>query len=68
MSALAVQDTTRLIGELMADPARQAAQNIATRVDHSEALMNRARSSSYNHTYAVTVPKENKATDQKSSG
>jgi aminopeptidase C len=63
-----MEESLKLMGELMASPARQAAQNVVTRMAPTEVLVNRARSSSYNHTYAVTVPKENKATDQKASG
>lgn len=60
--------THDLIGRVMQNPLRQAAQNACTRNDHAEVLMDRARSVSYNHDYAVTVDAEQKVTNQKSSG
>lgn len=56
------------IEKVMENPLRRAAQNSATRSDHSEVLIDRARSTSYNHHYSVTVEKENKITNQKASG
>lgn len=55
VKTLSPEAMSLLITKVMENPLRRAAQNAGTRSDHSELLIDRQRSVSYNHNYAVTV-------------
>jgi len=68
MATLSTEKSQAIINKVVADPLRKLAQNACTRSDLKSVMVNRERSTQYNHNYSVKVDPQLKVTNQKASG